>query len=49
MEIYAQVPDASTWAAPRRLSDLLGDDQADEPAAPVDETSGVGDNQGKPL
>jgi integrase len=47
MEIYTQVPDASTRAALRRLSDLLGDPHSDEPAAPANDT-GAGNDQAKP-
>ena len=36
MDIYTQVPDKTTRAALKRLSDLFDDGQADSPAADVD-------------
>jgi integrase len=35
MDIYTQVPDKTTRAALKRLSDLFDDNQADSPAADV--------------
>ena len=40
MDIYTQVPDKTTRAALKRLSDLFDDSQADSPAADVDHQGG---------
>lgn len=40
MDIYTQVPDKTTRAALKRLSDLFDDSKADKPTADVDHTGG---------